>query len=301
MAPQVISIHEALQRLHANPAFDAGSAYVRTKLYCEAITLAGLKIPYWGAIREEIGKGSATDINRGIRDFRSEHAAKLATRPTVPPDVPESLAEPLLALWRVALAEAAATFDEERRSWLADIEQAEAAAQAATQARDDLQAALDIANHAVAQGREALGDARGQLTKAQSLAGDLQQQLAQQETALRRAADESRAEREAANQERAGILAREDEARRSFLLQIDKARSDAAARIAEVENQREKLQLDLQQARARTDTLLEDNRALAAQRDDLSRQLAVLAKQSAGPKAVPTARDRLQARKARRR
>lgn len=301
MAPQAISIHEALQRLRANPAFDAGSAYVRTKLYCEAITLAGMKIPYWGAIREEIGKGSATDINRGIRDFRAEHAAMLATRPTVPPDVPESLAEPLLALWQVALAEATEIFDEERRSWLADIERAEATTQAATQARDDLQATLDLANHAVAQGRDALAASREQLTKAQSLAGDLQQQLAQQDTALRRAAEDSRAEREAASQERAAILAREDEARRSFLLQIDKTRSDAAARLAEAESRRGKLQIELEQARARTDALQEENRALAAQRDDLRRQLAALARQSAGPKAPPNVRDRLQARKARRR
>jgi DNA repair exonuclease SbcCD ATPase subunit len=303
MAPQAISIHEALRRLRANPAFDAGSAYVRTKLYCEAITLAGLKIPYWGAIREEIGKGSATDINRGIRDFRTEHAARLAALPTVPPDVPESLAQPLLALWGLALAKATETFEEERRNWLSDVERAEATAASAALAREDIQTALDDAHRDVAQLRDALATSDQQLAKAQALAGDLQQQLAAKDAELRGALDAARTERDAAATERNTILAREDEARRSYLLQIDKARSDGAARVADVERRREQVERQRDQLQERVDALLEDNRTIGAQREALARELTTIKRQhlqdhQPSPSGV---RSRLQARKSRRR
>lgn len=303
MATQLISIHEALERLRANPAFDAGSAYTRTKLYCESVTMAGQKIPYWGAIREAIGKGSATDINRGIRDFRAEHAAKLTALPSVPPDVPEELVQPLVALWDLALQAASGTFDEERKRWLDDIQDAEATAEASAEASRAIQAELAAARHELERTRESLAATTHGLDQAQLLANGLQLQLEARGAELVRATADARAEREAFNRERNEILAREDETRRSLLLQLDKARADAAGRIHTLERDLVKARDASAEQSQRLQEKDEDLRRLTAERDNLVLRLAEQARQQLRPEPAPRPgpRERLLERRPRRR
>ena len=96
----------ALCAQHAQ--YEAGSAYTRTKILCDVLTKLGMPIPSWMVLREHIGKGSSGDINRGVKDFRSEHAELLQRMDGLPEGIPGRLAQPMRLLWQTALDEATA-------------------------------------------------------------------------------------------------------------------------------------------------------------------------------------------------
>ena len=93
---------EQLRALCAQHAqYEAGSAYTRTKVLCEVLTKLGEPIPSWMVLREHIGKGSSGDINRGVKDFRSEHAELLQRMDGLPEGIPGRLAQPMRLLWQL--------------------------------------------------------------------------------------------------------------------------------------------------------------------------------------------------------
>ncbi len=208
----------------AYPQYESGSAYVRTKILCDVLTKLGESIPSWMVLREHIGKGSANDINRGVKDFRGEHAQLLQRMDGLPEGVPEKLAQPMQALWHAALAEATEAFDQQRQEFHTQQAEAELIVSDALLERDNLAASLALANEkltsaqlALAQEKERANAERAAREQAEHMAGKHIADLTQQRDDMTRVVEANTAELRT-------LTARLEDERRRSLMQIEQAR-----------------------------------------------------------------------------
>jgi len=231
--------------------YDAGTAYQRAKVACSVLVERGEPVPNWMVLREIIGKGSSTDINRGIRDFRRDHAERLRQMSGVLPGVPEQLAPMVADLWDAAVAEARRQFDATVAQMQSLVDQADArAAQAAEDVLaacaqlDAERAALQVANERCAGLELQLASERGRREQAEALFESHRAELISQRDQLGQALEENRREMQRA-------LDRLDGERRHALMRVEEVR---AAGAKELERERNLL-----------------NRKIAGQADDLVR------------------------------
>lgn len=140
-------LHAALA---AHPGWESLSAFEMTKICCFEMTKLGLDVPGWIEIREIIGKGSSTDINRGKKAFKEEHGHLLRKYAGGLKGVPEVLAPHVLGLWQAAIEEVRKEFDLERSEWTRRIEQAEARAQHADDEREQAQTQAQLRDAQIA-------------------------------------------------------------------------------------------------------------------------------------------------------
>lgn len=161
-----------------HPMYEPGTAYERTKICCQVLTEKAEPIPSWIAIRELIGKGSSTDINRGVKDFRREHAEVLKQMQGVTPGVPEVLAPYIRGLWEAAIGAARSEFAANVTWWEEQLEQATAQADEAMQKLSEAKASLDSLQE--------------QLATSQSHGVSLERQVETLQQAVRRSEDEQR-------------------------------------------------------------------------------------------------------------
>ena len=210
--------------LEADPTFTPGSAYVRTKILCRELTKLGRPIPTWETIRHLIDKGSATDISRAVKDYRREHGELLRRIEALPQELPESLAAPMIGLWRAALAEAEARFNERREELDARVTQAEAAADEAQQASHRLAVELSSATER-AQALVLALDAERQHLNAERAARAQAERMAEKHIAdLTQQRDDMTKAVEANTTELRTLTARLEDERRRSLMQIEQAR-----------------------------------------------------------------------------
>lgn len=210
--------------LEADPTFTPGSAYVRTKILCRELTKLGRPIPTWETIRHLIDKGSATDISRAVKDYRREHGELLRRIEALPQELPESLAAPMIGLWRAALAEAEARFNERREELDARVTQAEAAADEAQQASHRLAVELSSATER-AQALVLALDAERQHLNAERAAREQAERMAEKHIAdLTQQRDDMTKAVEANTTELRTLTARLEDERRRSLMQIEQAR-----------------------------------------------------------------------------
>ncbi len=81
----------------------------------------GRKIPGWESMRVIIGKGSATDINRGIREYLEEQGQTLRSLGGDVPGVPEAIHPIISEFWQAALKEAQKSFSDQVNAYEIDI------------------------------------------------------------------------------------------------------------------------------------------------------------------------------------
>ncbi len=216
---------EQLRALCAQHAqYEAGSAYTRTKVLCDVLTKLGEPIPSWMVLREHIGKGSSGDINRGVKDFRSEHAELLQRMDGLPEGIPGRLAQPMQLLWQVALDEATAAFDQQRQDFEAQQAEAERIVADALQERDTMGSNLAVATERVAglqatleQERERANTERAAREQAERMAEKHIADLTQQRDDMTKAVEANTAELRT-------LTARLEDERRRSLMQIEQAR-----------------------------------------------------------------------------
>ena len=208
----------------AYPQYEAGSAYVRTKILCDVLTKLGESIPSWMVLREHIGKGSSNDINRGVKDFRGEHAELLQRMEGLPEGIPEKLAQPMQALWHAALTEATAAFDQQRQEFDAQQAEAERIVSGALLERDNLATSLALTSEklasaqlALAQEKERANAERAAREQAEHMAEKHIADLTQQRDDMTRAVEANTAELRT-------LTARLEDERRRSLMQIEQAR-----------------------------------------------------------------------------
>ncbi len=213
---------QALCAEHAQYA--AGSAYIRTKILCDVLVKLGESIPSWMVLREHIGKGSSGDINRGVKDFRSEHAELLQRMDGLPEGIPSKLAQPMQSLWQAALAEATAVFDQQRQDFDAQQAEAERIVADALQERDAMASSLALASEkatglqaALEQERERANTERAAREQAERMAEKHIADLTQQRDDMTKVVEANTAELRT-------LTARLEDERRRALMQIEQAR-----------------------------------------------------------------------------
>ena len=207
-----------------SPLYEAGSAYTRTKILCDVLTKLGEPIPSWMVLREHIGKGSSGDINRGVKDYRSEHAELLQRMDGLPEGIPGRLAQPMRLLWQTALDEATAAFDQQRQDFEAQQAEAERVVADALQERDATASGLALATEkaaglqaALEQERERANTERAAREQAERMAEKHIADLTQQRDDMTKAVEANTAELRA-------LTARLEDERRRSLMQIEQAR-----------------------------------------------------------------------------
>jgi chromosome segregation ATPase len=251
-----------------HPEFEAGTAYVRTKICCQALMEAGHGIPSWIVIRDIIGKGSSSDISRATKDFRQDHGARLRAQTDPLSTIPPRLRGMLEQIWAAAAEDAQGLFDEQTQSMTQAIEAAEQdAAKAKFQANHEAEQALRLSD---------------QLAKAESRAQDFAARLAAEQATLTRARelfqqqlDELAGQRaslqsalEGATSEVAKAIESLDGERRFAMLSIETARREArelaATEVASIRSQAGAeiagLRADLDRERSRADAAGTDAR-----------------------------------------
>lgn len=206
------------------PQYEAGSAYTRTKILCDVLTKLGEPIPSWMVLREHIGKGSSGDINRGVKDYRSEHAELLQRMDGLPEGIPGKLAQPMQLLWQAALDEATAAFDQQRQGFEAQQAEAERVVADALQERDTMGSNLAVATEKLAglqttleQERERANTERAAREQAERMAEKHIADLTQQRDDMTKAVEANTAELRT-------LTARLEDERRRSLMQIEQAR-----------------------------------------------------------------------------
>lgn len=286
---------QALESLRQDPAFDLANAYERTKMYCALLTRHGRKIPYWGAIRDAIGKGSGTDINRGVRDFRVDHARALTAMPAVPPDVPAELAGPLRDIWAAAIAHAQAAFDAARLRLQEAVEQSENARFEAETRLSDAESKAREAEQNAAALQSALADAQAARADAMAMAAAAQDAASASAARLIAADQTFAAERAAFERKIAEMVERLDGLQRHALKQIDDARQDFTLRQAQSRADLDAANAAARQAESARAQALADLSAArlseAALREDVARARAEIERLQR--RARQDARDRL--------
>jgi Plasmid replication region DNA-binding N-term len=291
-----------------DPAYLGGSAYDRTKVVCRLLTEAGQPIPGWMPIRDIIGKGSATDINRGIKAFREDHASLLRTMRGGDVAMPEALARRFTDLWADALVEAGKTFADDVQSWQAQIGQAQELQQAAEAARDDLSRKLLETQAVVERLNGELSTAQARIA-AEREARDQTERLYQQQSEDMRH-QQSRLEEitAEASRERAAALERLDGERKRALMEIEAARQEkiqavakatqmAASEQAHLKTEVHRAQMIADEARREAARAAQDTAAARALVAELRAQLAKQAAAQTADAKRPGRRG-VQARKA---
>lgn len=233
----------------AYPQYEAGSAYVRTKILCDVLTKLGESIPSWMVLREHIGKGSSNDINRGVKDFRGEHAELLQRMEGLPEGIPEKLAQPMQALWHAALTEATAAFDQQRQEFDAQQAEAERIVSGALLERDNLATSLALTSEKLASAQLALAQEK-ERANAERAAREQAEHMAEKHIAdLTQQRDDMTRVVEANTAELRTLTARLEDERRRSLMQIEQARQ-------QVELARQQAYREGEQKLAKLETLL---------------------------------------------
>lgn len=251
MSPELLQIRQQCEQI---PAYRAGSAYERTKIACKAMSEAGISIPGWAALREIIERGSATDINKGLKDYREDLSKLLRLVGGGALSMPPALARQVEALWVEAVAAARDGLKADVTQWLQQVEEAQAALQAAVADRDAARSMVleRVADIERLKGELATANTRTEAEK------EAREQLANlyEQQALELRDQQQRLEvmvREAA-QEREAALRRLEGAQQHALMQIEEARSQAKRDLAALQTQsqrdRSAFEMDLARIRA---------------------------------------------------
>ncbi|ANN80847.1 DNA-binding protein [Bordetella flabilis] len=230
----MIDLNEVSTSLAATAGWDKMSAYERAKLACGALTRAGAAVPSWTTIRDIIGKGSAGDINRAKKDFRLEHADTLRKLEGFSADgVPQSLTPYVVGLWREAISHAQRAFADKERVWEEEVEQAvaghqhaEAELERAQAAAHAMQAKIDGLEQARLALQEQLQSEQAARIQAEKMIDQIRADLVGQRNRLDAALANAQTELGKA-------ITRLEATEKRSMMEIERARQDAAQKIAD--------------------------------------------------------------------
>lgn len=228
-------IEELRATLASTPDWDGLNAYEMTKRCCAELTKRGQRIPSWMNIRDIIGKGSANDINRGKEDFRREHGDALRKMSGFVKGVPEALAPHILGFWTEAISLVRKEFDGKVAEWQSQIERAEAAVANAEHERDQSFRRAEALQGQIAGLHEAMNTLQGRVETERAAREQAERMFESSREELARQCDELRAALAHTQQELSDAITRLEGVERHSLLEIDRARTEAQNKIANIE------------------------------------------------------------------
>lgn len=252
------------------------TAYEMTKRCCSELTKGGERLPSWMSIRDIIGKGSANDINRGKEDFRREHGDTLRKMNGFLNGVPETLAPHILGFWSAAITLVREEFDAKVEDWQSQIEHAGVAVAKAEEERDQATNYAETLLAKIIGLQEVNLTLQGRVEAEQ--AGREQAERMSESNRLELAAqrDELRSALAKSQEEFSAAITRLEGVERHALLEIERARTEAQNKIANIEAKTKRESNDYILDAARMNNQLRDLRAKVSE----SEQRAVLLEQN---------------------
>lgn len=206
----------------------SGIRYEEVKNAAETLLSRGLS-PTIQRVREVLGTGSNTTISDHLKHWQQRMAE--APRAILPPAIPEVVMTALDTLWKTAVQQAEAAFDEQRTA-------AEQVVVVAEQARDQAIAEAQQAHHAAVE-------ARNQWETLQTTAREL--------------ADRLLIEQERRTAAEAAITTAEQQVQ-AALATVTQIRTETAARVSQLETALQQLRVDMEQQRAEAQQRFETER-----------------------------------------
>ncbi|MEA9392164.1 hypothetical protein SJI19_16695 [Acerihabitans sp. TG2] len=108
--------HKLIREFSNADAYSGMNALELSQKCCEQLALLGEPLPGWQEIREIIGKGSATDVNKG-KHLYQERQGKLLSQLAEMPGVTEDMVELMMQLRKLAFSVATKSFAEKVQNW----------------------------------------------------------------------------------------------------------------------------------------------------------------------------------------
>lgn len=228
------------------------------------------KYPSVASVRAHIGTGSADTINAHMQDVWRQIGEGLDT--ALPSGIPETLLEPLVDLWTLAVREAGARFDEERSAYRARTQEAETARLEAEMSARDLvgrietlrdqiderDARLAATTQESAALRNEIAGLRGEIAASMEGHAKDRQRFA---ASLREMREKRRLDRDAYAEQIRQFEKRLDDDRermdrqeKHWIMEVYKAREDA-----------EKIRTDFEAHKATLETQMADQRVITSQ------------------------------------
>ena len=180
-------------------------------------------------VRERLGTGSNTTISEHLKSWQQQLAE--TSKGVLPPTVPETVMTALDAFWKIAVQNAAATFDEQRIA----------------------------AARAVSEAEQSRDTASAERQQAESDANELRRQLDAAQTSARELADRLLVEQERRTAAETAIQAAEQRAL-SAAETVTQIRAETVARVAQLETAMQQSRADM------TQSLVEAQRQIEAER-----------------------------------
>lgn len=218
------------------PGWSNLTAYEMAKLCCAEMTRRGIQLGGWMNIRDIIGKGSSTDINRGIKDFLQEHAQMLYDMKGIVSGVPEQLAPHILGFWKCAIEHVSKEYETKTKDQLcahenvlSSLKNSNAERDKAIEYNNQLKGKNDAISAKCDQLSETLQNERLKHQLIERQLENANKELAEQRKALRHALEKSQTEL-------GNALTRLEAAEQHALLEVSRVKSDYENRLAHAES-----------------------------------------------------------------
>lgn len=300
VAPVRIDSANIDERVRAELLQIAGFSDLRAQdqaLLCyRALGRYGVIAPSWTRVREIIGKGSSNSISQAQKIFLAELGKFLTSAREIDASVPRAVADSFAGLWRDAVDHARQAFDGQTRKWKDQILQAEAARDAAEQARAEvasreqsLLARIQGLDGIVKSLQEQLSTEKHNREQAERLLQHANNELIEQRNDLKQALAASQRETEAA-------ITRLEGVQKHSLQEVARARSERDAEIARARSERDRLVAQLDEQRQALDTTSREIQALRLQLQAALQENSRLAEQIRTMAAEQTASPERRAR-----
>lgn len=228
------------------PGWGSLSAYERTKRCCAELTKSGQRLPSWMNVREIIGKGSSTDINRGIRDFRKEHGEALRKMGGMTLAIPDMLTPHILGLWDAAIQTVQSQYESKTLEWERQIEQADSRAEQAEQDYADTKADNERLQARIVGLEENVHNLNNQVAGERAGREQAERLFAAHSAEVQSQRERLETTLETTQSELRSALERLEGVQRHSLVQIDEARTRANNEIAKMRTQFEREKSDLE-------------------------------------------------------
>jgi hypothetical protein len=218
------------------PGWDTKNAYEMTKLCCKELTLRGLQIDGWTNIREIIGKGSGTDITRGINAYLQEQAKMLYGMQGFIKEIPDEVAPHILGFWKCAIEHVGKDYAIKHQEWMEERETLQNTLSELYLERGRLQEVIVSLEAKLEQSNLKNAELADDFKQAQLKHALTEQQLDASNQELADQRNQLRDALEHAQKELNSALTRLEAAENHALLEVKRTKSDYEARISALES-----------------------------------------------------------------
>lgn len=240
------------------PQWDSLNAYERTKVACAELTRKGLSVPGWPTLRDIIGKGSASDINRGKDDYRVEHGEYLSNMQGFEQGFPAELTPFVTQLWEGAINAVRTQLARQEEVMHEHVAQVDAAMEQAIEKRDSAIHRAETLTKQLDDAKELHIVLRSQIESERAMRMETEQRLDAHMSEIKQQRDQLEAALQTNRNELHAALERIDGAQKHTLMQVEEARTTAKQSIQEAHQRNERAMSSVTNENARLSKLVNE-------------------------------------------